>query len=216
MTDLDLLRGREIGGISVEASGSEEAGPSIAAHLRQLIQLITFGGHGPPRRRHGSSRRVTSRESCRRRSRLATASARQLFVSGAIGRGAATGKRHGRPWPDDVKAQIVAESERPDASISAVARRHGISEKTLRTWRRQAASGAGGDRRGAKSAPPYIPLWLTVLRPSRRSRSRRWALSYAFRWRARSIGSWLWPRAWVGRRHDRGPLASHRVGDAAG
>jgi len=71
---------------------------------------------------------------------------------------AATGKRHGRPWPDDVKAQIVAESEHPDASISAVARRHGISEKTLRTWRRQAASGAGGDRRGAKSAPPYIPV----------------------------------------------------------
>ena len=158
MTDLDLLRGREIGGISVEASGSEEAGPSIAApstatdpahHIRrswsaeEKARIVAESDEPGVVQKEVAARHGISAQTLRQwRSRAR----------------AATGKRHSRPWADDVKAQIVAESERPDASISAVARRHGISEKTLRTWRRQAASGADGDRRGAKSAPPYIPV----------------------------------------------------------
>ena len=70
----------------------------------------------------------------------------------------ATARSRTRRLSDDAKARIVAESQRPGALISEVSRRHGISEKTLRTWRRRAAGGAGGDRRGAGSAPPYVPV----------------------------------------------------------
>ena len=152
MTGWDLLRGHEIGGISVEASGSEEAAPSSTA---------PSSAAGPA---HHTRRSWSAEEKARIVAESDEPGVVQKEVAARHGISpptlrqwrsrarAATGKRHGRPWPDDVKAQIVSESERPDASISAVARRHGISEKTLRTWRRQAASGAGGDRRGAKSA----------------------------------------------------------------
>ena len=167
MTDLDLLRGHEIGGISVEASGSEAApsatAPSTATdpanHTRrswsaeEKARIVAESDKPGVVQKEVAARHGISAQTLRQwRSR-----ARAGDLSDASGV-AASGNRHGRPWPDDVKAQIVAESERPDASISAVARRHGISEKTLRTWRRQAASGAGGDRRGAGSAPPYIPV----------------------------------------------------------
>ena len=168
MTGLDLLRGHEIGGISVEASGSEEAAPSSAApssaagpahHTRrswsaeEKARIVAESDRPGVVQKEVAARHGISAQTLRQwRSR-----SRARGLSGASG-AAASGKRHGRPWPDDVKAQIVEESERPDASISAVARRHGISEKTLRTWRRQAASGADGDRRGAGSAPPYIPV----------------------------------------------------------
>ena len=158
MTGLDLLRGHEIGGISVEASGSEEAAPSSAApssaagpadHTRRSWSAEEKARIVAESDRPG----VVQKEVAARHG--ITAQTLRQWRSRAR---AASGNRHGRPWPDDVKAQIVAESERPDASISAVARRHGISERTLRTWRRQAASGAGGDRRGAGSAPPYVPV----------------------------------------------------------
>lgn len=168
MTGLDLLRGHEIGGISVEASGSEEAALSTAApptatgpahHTRrswsaeEKARIVAESDRPGVVQKEVAARHGVSAQTLRQwRSR-----ARARDLSGASGV-SASGDRHGRPWPDDVKRQIVEESERPDTSISAVARRHGISERTLRTWRRQAASGAGGDRRGAGSAPPYIPV----------------------------------------------------------
>lgn len=42
-----------------------------------------------------------------------------------------------RAWSEDEKAAIVAESDRPGTSISAVARRHGLSASQL-LWRRLA------------------------------------------------------------------------------
>ena len=171
MKDLDLLRGHEFGGHSVEAPAPEEAAPSAAApstpstatdpadHTRrswsaeEKARIVAESDRPGAVQKEVAARHGITGQTLRQwRSR-----ARARGLSGARG-AAASGKRHGRPWPDDVKAQIVAESEGPDASISAVARRHGISEKTLRTWRRQAASGAGGDRRGAESTPPYIPV----------------------------------------------------------
>ncbi len=171
MKDLDLLRGHEFGGRSVEAPAPEEAAPSAAApptpstatdpahHTRrswsaeEKARIVAESDRPGAVQKEVAARHGITGQTLRQwRSR-----ARARGLSGARGV-AASGKRDGRPWPDDVKAQIVAESERPDASISAVARRHGISERTLRTWRRQAASGAGGDRRGAGSAPPYIPV----------------------------------------------------------
>ena len=162
MKDLDLLRSHDFGANSVEASGSEEAAPSAAApstatgpadHTRR-----SWSAEEKARIVAESDRPGAVQKEVAARHGITGQTLRQ-WRSRARARGvAASGKRHGRPWPDDVKAQIVAESERPGASVSAVARRHGISEKTVRTWRRQAASGAGGDRRGAGSAPPYIPV----------------------------------------------------------
>jgi transposase len=49
-----------------------------------------------------------------------------------------TGGRRRRNWSDDEKARIVAESADPDANVSEVARRNGVSRGLLTTWRRQA------------------------------------------------------------------------------
>ncbi len=47
-----------------------------------------------------------------------------------------TGAGRRRTWSDKEKAAIVAESDGPGTSISAVARRHGLSASQLFTWRR--------------------------------------------------------------------------------
>ena len=65
----------------------------------------------------------------------------------------------GRPWPDDVKARIVAECEEPGVRLGVVARRHGVSEKTLRKWRRLAAhEGVLSPVTGAGSAASFVPV----------------------------------------------------------
>jgi len=43
--------------------------------------------------------------------------------------------------PDEVKAQIVAESFEPGAKVGAVARRHGLTPQHLTSWRRAAREG---------------------------------------------------------------------------
>ena len=49
-----------------------------------------------------------------------------------------TGGRRRRDWSDAEKARIVAESFRPDSSVSEVARRNGVSRGLLNVWRREA------------------------------------------------------------------------------
>ncbi len=49
-----------------------------------------------------------------------------------------TGDRRRRHWSDEEKARIVAESADPDANISEIARRNGVSRGLLTVWRRQA------------------------------------------------------------------------------
>src|SRR5688572_12510488 len=49
-----------------------------------------------------------------------------------------TGTARRRQWSSDEKARIVMESLRPDANISEVARRNGLSPQQLFGWRRQA------------------------------------------------------------------------------
>ena len=51
-----------------------------------------------------------------------------------------TGRR--RTWSAEQKAQIVAESLAGRGSVSAVARRHGLTAQQLFTWRRQARGGS--------------------------------------------------------------------------
>lgn len=48
-----------------------------------------------------------------------------------------TGAGKRRDWPPEVKVSIVAESYSGVETISAVARRHGMSPSQLFTWRRQ-------------------------------------------------------------------------------
>lgn len=42
-----------------------------------------------------------------------------------------------RQWSEEAKAAIVAEASRPGASVSWVARRHGLHPNQVFTWRRE-------------------------------------------------------------------------------
>ena len=57
-----------------------------------------------------------------------------------------TGAGRRRTWSEDEKVGIVAESDRPGTSISAVARRHGLCPSQLFTWRRLARQARRDDR----------------------------------------------------------------------
>ncbi|MEI6799158.1 MAG: transposase [Pseudomonadota bacterium] len=50
-------------------------------------------------------------------------------------------RRGNRRWPDDVKAQVVAESFQPGAHVVNVARRHDIVPHQQLEWRRMAQEG---------------------------------------------------------------------------
>jgi transposase len=52
-----------------------------------------------------------------------------------------TGPTGRRRWPEHVKAAIVLESFRDGASVSDVARKHGVSAPQLHAWRRAAREG---------------------------------------------------------------------------
>ncbi|MBK1697803.1 IS66-like element accessory protein TnpA [Rhodovibrio salinarum] len=73
--------------------------------------------------------------------------------------GGSTGRRR---WPDAVKARVVQESFAPGASVSAVARRHGISPQQLTGWRRAARDGVlplDGDQADTTNVTPaFVPL----------------------------------------------------------
>ena len=55
-----------------------------------------------------------------------------------------TGGRRRRDWSEAEKARIVAESADPDAIISEVARRNGVSRGLLTVWRRRAREASHG------------------------------------------------------------------------
>ena len=83
-----------------------------------------------------------------------------------------TGAGRRRTWSEDERAAIVAESEAPNTSISAVARRHGLSASQLFTWRRQARC---SDALDAGSPAMFVPA---VLSPSQAPASaERWPVA---------------------------------------
>src|ERR1700712_4311696 len=80
-----------------------------------------------------------------------------------------TGAGRRRTWSDGKKAAIVAESEAPNTSISAVAGRHGWSASQLFAWRRQARFSDAG------SLAMFVPA---VLSPSQAPASaERWPVA---------------------------------------
>ena len=62
-----------------------------------------------------------------------------------------------RQWSDAEKQKIVAEAERPDANVSAVARRHGITPGLLFRWRRMAR-----EAQAHMSASMFVPVTLAL------------------------------------------------------
>jgi transposase len=72
------------------------------------------------------------------------------------------GPERRRRWPFEEKARIVEASFAEGVSVCAIARRHGIAQGLLFTWRRQAREGRLG---GPDQAPFFVPV-VTGLEPT--------------------------------------------------
>ncbi|QCO00228.1 transposase (plasmid) [Azospirillum argentinense] len=68
-----------------------------------------------------------------------------------------TGKERRRRWSEAEKARLVAETLEPGAIVAHVARRHGVAESCLYTWRRHLV-GEMADRLPPDDAPLLIPV----------------------------------------------------------
>jgi transposase len=64
-----------------------------------------------------------------------------------------------RRWSREDKLRIVAESARPEGTVSQVARAHGIAPSQLFTWRRQLLAAAIG---GCEAASGFVPVQVTA------------------------------------------------------
>lgn len=81
-----------------------------------------------------------------------------------------TGRR--RAWTAEQKARIVAESVAGGESVSAVARRHGLTPQQLFGWRRQAQR--QGEAEAVRNGIAFAPVIVTA--PAGAAQSRRDAL----------------------------------------
>jgi transposase len=68
-----------------------------------------------------------------------------------------TGGRQRRDWTSDEKAEILAASAAPGATVAEVARRYQVSRGLLWTWRRKAM-----DDLVAETALHFVPLRIDV------------------------------------------------------
>ena len=73
-----------------------------------------------------------------------------------------TGRR--RAWSAEQKARIIAESYGTDETVSAVARRHGLTPQQLFGWRRAAPRRPNGETDGSGSA--FAPVIVDTASPS--------------------------------------------------
>lgn len=79
-------------------------------------------------------------------------------ISGAGGR---------RRWTLDDKARIVEETLEPGASVSVVARRHGLTPQQLFGWRREARKRSEASE---DATPSFVPAVVDLASPHRRGR----------------------------------------------
>lgn len=76
-----------------------------------------------------------------------------------------TGKERRRRWSEEEKARLVAESWEPGAVVAHVARRHGVAESCLYTWRKQVGVRAPAVVR-TPELPPMIPVTIEQPEPA--------------------------------------------------
>jgi transposase len=72
-----------------------------------------------------------------------------------------TGPARRRRWSDEDKAQIVAETLVPGASVSDVARRWQVCSQQVFTWRREARAGhlaLASETAASAAAPGFVPI----------------------------------------------------------
>lgn len=69
-------------------------------------------------------------------------------------------RRHGK----ELKAQVLAECNQPDASVAAVAQSHGLNANLVHKWRRTLAGAAQAATRATQLSDPgagvFVPLQL--------------------------------------------------------
>ncbi len=66
-----------------------------------------------------------------------------------------TGGSGRRRWTDDEKARVVEETLQPDAVVSEIARRHGLSPQQLFTWRRSMRRKPAAEKSAV--TPTFVP-----------------------------------------------------------
>jgi transposase len=82
-----------------------------------------------------------------------------------------TGAGRRRSWTAEQKAQIVAECDEAGASVSAVARRHGLTPQQLFGWRRDARGQAEeASDHNARFAPVVVDSGAPISPAGRKSR----------------------------------------------
>ncbi len=67
------------------------------------------------------------------------------------------GAERRRRWSQDEKARLIEETLQPGETVCGVARRHGLAQSLLFTWRRQARQG----RPGGEALPALVPVEIT-------------------------------------------------------
>jgi transposase len=73
-----------------------------------------------------------------------------------------TGSGRRRAWSAELKARIIADSYESGETVSAIARRHGLTAQQLFGWRRaaQQRAGDGAGARGSAFAPVIVDAGL--------------------------------------------------------
>lgn len=76
-----------------------------------------------------------------------------------------TGSEKRRRWTDDEKARVIEETLRPDAVVSEIVRRHGLTPQQVFTWRRAEVDGAGSFVPAVIDAKEIAPASVDATRP---------------------------------------------------
>ena len=88
--------------------------------------------------------------------------------------GKVLGVERRRRWSKDEKSRIVEETLMPGAVVCEVARRHGVAQSLLFTWRRQARAPEAGGRDSSILLPVEIGAATTPGGPRRQDIRPRW------------------------------------------